>query len=211
MEKWLRWMRHPSYLRIDGRPVFKVHGFHHFMAQLNMDAAKAARRLKRLRKSVSDFGLGELMLGCGVMGHEAIPKGHPAAELFDFTSTYMDLPQLEQRPEDYPYTELIAFAEKAREVHANDAIFWMPYLPAGWSPRPWPDSRAYFAMPDKDAWRNALQSMKESLRENTALGLPGQPAFTIYAWNEFGEGGIVAPTHGDGTMKLEMIAEVFGK
>jgi len=32
----------------------------------------------------------------------------------------------------------------------------------------------------------------------------------IYAWNEFGEGGIVAPTKGDGMMKLEAIREVFG-
>ena len=38
-----------------------------------------------------------------------------------------------------------------------------------------------------------------------------QKAFTIYAWNEFGEGGIVAPTRGDGYMKLESIGTVFGR
>jgi hypothetical protein len=32
----------------------------------------------------------------------------------------------------------------------------------------------------------------------------------VYAWNEFGEGGFVAPTHGEGFMKLECIREVFG-
>jgi hypothetical protein len=32
----------------------------------------------------------------------------------------------------------------------------------------------------------------------------------IYAWNEFGEGGIVAPTRGDGRIKLEAIRKVFG-
>lgn len=211
IEKWLVWMKHPSCLRVNDRPVFKVHGFHHFMVQLNMDADKAQNRLQRLRDATRDAGLGKLMLGCGVMGHEAIPDGHPAMKLFDFTGTYMDLPQKEQRPEDYPYTKLNAFAEKAREIHAKDAIPWMPYLPAGWSPRPWPDPRAYFELPNKDAWRSALQSMKTSLSNSSALGLPGQPAFTIYAWNEFGEGGIVAPTHGDGYMKLETIAEVFGK
>jgi len=36
-----------------------------------------------------------------------------------------------------------------------------------------------------------------------------QKAFTIYAWNEFGEGGFVAPTAGDKYMKLEAIQEVF--
>jgi hypothetical protein len=211
IEKWLRWMQHPSYLRVDGRPVFKVHGFHHFMVQLNMNAEKAAARLSRLREAVGDAGLGELILGCGVMAHEAIPQGHPAVGLFDFTGTYMDLPQLEQKPEDYPYTELTVFSKKAREIHVSDAIPWMPYLPSGWSPRPWPDKRAYFSLPDKEEWHKALDSMRKSLNEIPSLGLPGQPAFTIYAWNEFGEGGFVAPTHGDGYMKLDAIADVFGK
>jgi hypothetical protein len=37
-----------------------------------------------------------------------------------------------------------------------------------------------------------------------------QKAFTIYAWNEFGEGGIVAPIKGRGYMMLECIKDVFG-
>ena len=41
------------------------------------------------------------------------------------------------------------------------------------------------------------------------LGLPGAKAFTIYAWNEYGEGGFVAPTRGDGYMKLKTIEQVF--
>ena len=46
------------------------------------------------------------------------------------------------------------------------------------------------------------------------LPLPGgrrQKVFTIYAWNEFGEGGMVAPTRGEGYLKLEAIADVFGR
>ncbi len=31
----------------------------------------------------------------------------------------------------------------------------------------------------------------------------------IYAWNEFGEGGILAPTAGEKEMKLEVVREVF--
>ena len=37
-----------------------------------------------------------------------------------------------------------------------------------------------------------------------------QPAVTIYAWNEFAEGCIVAPTQGEGWKKLLGIAAVFG-
>ncbi len=57
--------------------------------------------------------------------------------------------------------------------------------------------------------------MKEALAKHPSLGLPKrdgtqQKVFTIYAWNEFGEGGIVAPTRGKGTMMLECIQDVFG-
>ncbi len=36
-------------------------------------------------------------------------------------------------------------------------------------------------------------------------------AFTIYAWNEYGEGGILAPTAGEGFTKLQMISTVFNR
>jgi hypothetical protein len=57
--------------------------------------------------------------------------------------------------------------------------------------------------------------MKTGLGSGANLGLllPGggrQGIFTIYAWNEFGEGGIVVPTRGEQTMKLDAIRAVFG-
>jgi len=36
-------------------------------------------------------------------------------------------------------------------------------------------------------------------------------AVLIYAWNEFDEGGWLAPTLGDGTARLDAIAKVLGK
>ena len=71
-------------------------------------------------------------------------------------------------------------------------------------------------MPDRAGWLAALRRMKGALDEQPCLGIPDgrggrRKAFTIYAWNEFGEGGIVAPTAGQGSMKLEAIREVFGR
>ena len=56
--------------------------------------------------------------------------------------------------------------------------------------------------------------MKEDLNRGR-FGLPRpdgrvQPAFTTYCWNESGKGGLVAPTKGDGFMKLEEIRNLFG-
>ena len=38
-----------------------------------------------------------------------------------------------------------------------------------------------------------------------------QPAFNIYAWNEYGEGGILAPCKGQGSMMVDTIAKVLGR
>jgi hypothetical protein len=37
-----------------------------------------------------------------------------------------------------------------------------------------------------------------------------QKILTIHAWNEFGEGGFLAPTVEEKTMKLEVLKDVFG-
>ena len=208
---WLTCFRHPSYLRVDGKLVFKVHGGHYFVMQNGKDLAKCKAKLDQLRTAVRNAGLGEMLIGCGVGGPEPIPAEHWAAKLFDFTATYMDLPQQEQRPEDYPFSDLEKFTEEGRAKHFNDAVPYLPYAAAGWNPRPWPDKRACYAFPNKDEWTAALESVKKDLLAQSQLGLPGgAKAFTIYAWNEFGEGGIVAPTQGDQCMKLDGIEKVFG-
>ena len=102
-----------------------------------------------------------------------------------------------------------------RAGHTADAIPTVPTIPAGWNPRPWQsDKRPCFAFPTREQWTDTLKQMKTDLKKGVyGFPLPDggvQPAFTIYAWNEFGEGGILAPTRGDRTMKLEVIRDVFG-
>jgi hypothetical protein len=163
-----------------------------------------------------------MILGVGISG-QTPPLGRkwPPAELFDFTGTYMTVPDVEVREEEYPYETLAGQARTTRKNRLSDPIPWMPYLAAGWNPRPWthpgaaPHHRRFFEFPTREEFRGELQAMKEALADHPSLGLPKkdgtrQKAFTIYAWNEFGEGGIVAPTRGNGSMMLECIREVFG-
>jgi hypothetical protein len=124
--------------------------------------------------------------------------------------------KLSKSEEDYSYRQQAEHVMKVSRARQQGAIPYMPFLCAGWNPRPWNDPRACFTLPTKAEWLGELRRMAGDLNASENLGIPlpdgtCQKVFTIYAWNEFGEGGIVAPTRGDGYMKLECIREVFGE
>ncbi|MBN1489444.1 MAG: hypothetical protein JXA69_05950, partial [Phycisphaerae bacterium] len=207
VEVWIEAMRHPSYLRVGGRAVFKVHGARYFLQQAgdNVDGARA--RLDTLRQAARDAGLGELLIGGGVVAPDGTNPDDPLIGLFDFFATYMQVPGGARTEADRPYEELAVQARNTRRQYADGPVPYVPYVPAGWNPRPWPDPRPYFALPTRAEWQAVLAETKADLAAEPMLGFPlpdggRQKALTIYAWNEFGEGGIVAPTRGDGTMKL---------
>ena len=207
---WCAAMKHPSYLRLDGRPVFKVHSMHHFLEQNGGDLGRVEKRLDVLKRIAKENGLQEPILG----GGNALDKNE--ARPYQFISTYMAVPDLPSKPELYPYDPLLKHAEDSwLQCVAMTDKPCVPYVPAGWDPRPWKDPRPSFKMPTREEWLNALQRAKTALDKENRLGIPlkrgRQKMFLIYAWNEFGEGGIVAPTKGEGYMKLEGIKAVFGK
>ena len=213
LDSWEKYITHPSYLKVGGRAVFKVHGANYFIAQNGGDIDRCVAQLDSIRALFAKHGM-QVIIGTGVMAAERVDAHNPIAQVFDFTCTYMDMPDLPRTEEDYPFEPLGAHCRMARQIHSEDAIPYMPYMPAGWSPRPWPDTRACFALPNRDEWRKELELMKADLLGLPNLGLPlpdgtVHPAFNCYAWNEFGEGGIVAPTHITGYMKLEELQGVF--
>ncbi len=220
VKTWVSALRHPSALRVDGRLVFKVHDAHRFVMGNGGDAARCRRQMDELRGAARAAGLGEMIIGCGIMSNTRVAPSAPVAQVFDFTATYMSIPGAAVRYAEHPYAALAAEARAARVLHAEDPVPWVPYLAAGWNPRPWthpgadPNHRRFFTFPTRDEWAAELKAVRGDFRQHPKLGFPRrdgscQPVFTIYAWNEFGEGGIVAPTRGEGAMKLDAIREVF--
>lgn len=210
---WVKCLRHPSYLRVQGRAVFKVHGAGLFLNQCGNDVQRAKQFLDELRAAARAAGAGELLIGGGAVGPSRISAEHWLSQVFDYTNEYMNVPDLPTVEQDYPFEKLDEFQTKWRAGHVDDAIPSVPFLAAGWNPRPWGDPRPRFALPSRQQWTAALQSLKTDLQTGR-LGFPlpdgkVQPAATIYCWNEFGEGGMVAPTQGDQYMKLEAIRGVF--
>ncbi len=112
----------------------------------------------------------------------------------------------------------------AAALHAlTRTLVAVPYLPiviAGFDPRPWEEPAPSFAHPSQEEWRQALSQARDFVEaaDNRKFGLPDatsvtgvQPAVIIYAWNEFGEGGILAPTAGWGDMMVRTVGEVFAR
>ena len=220
VKTWVAAMKHPACLRVDGRLVFKVHDADRFLKTSDRDLERCRRRLNELRDGVRAAGLGEMLIGGGIMSRSRVGPAQPVTKLFDFTATYMSVPPVEPREAEYPYATLAQEARQARAAHADDPVPWVPYLAAGWNPRPWthpeadPHHRSFFTFPTRAEWTEELRAIKADFQRYPRLGLPcsggaRQPVFTIYAWNEFGEGGIVAPTQGEDSMKLEAIRGVF--
>jgi hypothetical protein len=219
---WVTAMKHPSYLRVDGRLVFKVHDITQFLKANNDDWKLCRKRLDALRDATRKAGLGEMIIGCGITWQTPpLGKKWPPAEIFDFTGTYMCVPKIEPRQKDYPYSLVVKRRKSSVKNRVSDPIPWMPYVAAGWNPRPWAHPKGaahhstFFAFPTREEFTDELKAMEDALTKHPSLGLPRkdgsqQKAFTIYAWNEFGEGGIVAPTKTKGYMMLECIKDVFG-
>lgn len=219
---WVTAMKHSSYLRIDGRLVFKIHDVTLFSQVNNNDLELCKIRLDTLRKAVRTAGLGEMVMGVGITGETPpLLASWPPTPLFDFTATYMSVPQIEASEHAYPYKKLTEHINTTPKNRVSDPLPWMPFLAAGWNPKPWtyptapPHYQVFFELPTREEFTKELDRMKNVLRQYPSLGIPrkdgtNQKIFTIYAWNEFGEGGIIAPTKSKGFMMLECIKDVFG-
>jgi hypothetical protein len=212
---WCRTMAHPGYLRVGGRPVFKIHGLRLFQKQCGGKAAAVADRIETLRRIARETGLPNPLISGGILSDD-IPAG-PDAAPYDFLTTYMEVPPLPRKDTLYPYETLAALARQAWAKAAKKCDRpYVPYVPAGWDPRPWRDPRPSFEMPTADEWAGILKAVRTTLDGNKNFGIPlpgggRRKALLIYAWNEFGEGGIVAPTNGRGTLMLEGIRGEFGR
>ena len=62
---WCDVMKHPSYLRIGGRPVFKVHSLHHCLEVCDWDRKRLAERIHTLRTIARESGLENPIVGGG--------------------------------------------------------------------------------------------------------------------------------------------------
>lgn len=210
---WAKFFCHPSYLTINGKTLFKIHGWKFFQEQCGHDRTVIKKRLDVLRETAKEYTGRDLIILGGITYDDIDPKLCDALDLVDLYSVYMDLPSLPSKDTDYDYGDLLNFSLLFAKKCADFQIPFLPYFPVGWNPRPWCDPRPNFSIPNKEQIADGVIQLCRLIADHPLLGIPCDntytDAFTMYAWNEFGEGGYLAPTLIEYNSKLEGLKQAL--
>lgn len=182
-EFWLPYFKHPRCLTVDGKPLIII-----------FNAAGAAKAdLDILQLTAKQAGLPGVAVAC--CGNGTTEQGYRLKTHYNINMGYVD------GSEEHHYSELVPLHHS---VWAGSKT--QPYIPVvtvGWDKRPWEgptglNQKAGWYFPDRTAEQtagllaDAIQWMDRHPDQTTAERL-----VLLYAWNEFGEGGYLAPTKGD--------------
>ena len=180
---WMPYLKHPLHLTVGGNPLLIIFspggGDKDGFACLQ----QAARQAGLPGVAVAACGGGRADLGYTHKTHYNTVPGYAAGS------------------EKRPYAELVQHNQRA--WGGSRTMPYIPVLTAGWDKRPWEgpaglNQRPGWYFPDRTPeqfagfLRAALDWMDKHPEQTTAERIA-----LIYAWNEFGEGGYLAPTRGD--------------
>lgn len=225
--QWLQAFRHPSYWRVDGKPVFTIHSNWH-LEQHEAGVDATGRRVAWLREKVREAGYPGILIGGG-----SPAPGDPSwfanvmdREGYDFLTAY-NLPNWQPHKDHLakdkdtalPYRSLMDAHFTAWEAFPRATRMpFVPYVTAQWDPRPWwgasPAHSLRYEAPTDTEIREFFTRAKRLLDTSPYYRLPtvdghGIKTVVICAWNELAEGSILAPTRGEGDRWMRIVREVF--
>lgn len=201
-----KYLTHPSYLKIDGRPVVIFLVGHAFIRNLGIDGAKQA--FERFEQKAKDAGLPGLYLAfctdamgpnevdaCRQIGVRAFCRYN-----YPYAGTRVNGPG---KHAEFSYRHLIDEGEKLwkqwSEITKGDA--WPTVMP-GWDRRPWTKHE------DVIITGSTPELFAESLRAARNY-VSKDKVVLIEAWNEWGEGSVLEPSVERGFGYLEAVRNVF--
>ncbi len=196
--QFAQWFAHPSYFTVDSKALFKIHGLNFFLQQCNHDKDLMARRIGTLKALALEIAGKDVLVCAGIIGDDIDESLKNHLDLLDFYAVYMDMPQLAPVDTDYDFAFLKNYALDMAKKCAALGIPMMPYFPSGWNPRPWHDPRPSFQLPTGEQLRDGVTELCRLIQSEPLLGIHSSgrcfDGFSIYAWNEYGEGGFLSPT-----------------
>ena len=211
---WItKYFSHPSYYKIDGKPVFMIYDVANFIKGVGgISEAKAA--LGYFREKVKEAGFPDLHLQIvlwnlatrdysGVGGSSVNIKSLYESLELDSMSHYQWVSFT--RPREY--TEMMASAEAEYNKISETGMTYFPHVAVGWDNNPrykkYRDNVAVNNSPDN--FETALRTAKKYVDEHY---LPA-PLITINSWNEWTETSYLQPDELNGYGYLERIKKVF--
>ena len=196
----LPYLTDSQYLRVGGNPLvtnFNAAG----MTQANYNY---------FQQIASAAGLAEVEFAANVAG---------STSLYQYVTRYNAVPGWGAGEVEYPYQSLTDYVEGNDSwaagiwnTESGSPQSYIPVVMAGWDARPWNTPPSWYFNPSRTPAAVAahLQKAIDWIDENPTLATP-ERLVMIYAWNEFGEGGYIAPTLGDPHgLYLDAIHSVVG-
>ncbi len=182
-EYWMPLLTHPRHVRVDGKPLLIVFNPRDVVREGLENLQAAARKAGLPGVAVAACGHGDPVVG------------------FTHRTYYNIVPGYASGSQERRYAELVEAHQKAWSGTPEQPF--IPEVTAGWDKRPWEgenglNQRPGWYFPDRtpEAFGIFMRSAIEWMNRN-----PGRTTkervVLVYAWNEFGEGGYIAPTKGD--------------
>ncbi len=201
-----KYLTHPSYLRIDNRPVVMLLVGHNFIRNLGIDGAKKA--FDRFRQKARDAALPGVYLvfcqdamgpneieGCRAIGVDAFARYN-----YPYDGAGLTGPG---KHAEFSYRHLMAQGEAMwkqwRDLTGGD--YW-PTVMAGWDRRPWTkDEDVIITGMTPELFAESLKKARDYVSRDKVV--------MIEAWNEWGEGSVLEPSAERGLAYLDAVRRVF--
>ncbi len=204
-----KYLKHPSYLKVDGKPVLMLLAGSNFAAQLGVEAAK--KQFRELDQHCKNAGLKGiyLMFGDGgVANAQAVTDGFASGADGYFVYNYPYAGVAGAGPGVHQvasYQHLVEQADGLMKYWSGitQGRFW-PTVMAGWDRRPWTKQA------DLRRIGNTADLFEKSLRSISTMLNP-QRILMIEAWNEWGEGSVIEPSAELGCSYLDRVHKVFSR
>lgn len=214
----------PNYWRVNEGLYFSIYELHTLIKGLGgVEATREA--LESFRQKTLKAGYPGLHLNAvewGLQDKQVIgddPDGLIRQLGFDSVTSYVWLHNID--PEEFPAAPYSQWAEEAFKLWPRlSRQYTLPYYPnvsMGWDPSPRTDQSKELVRGDYPYTTiitgNTPEKFQKALKQAKAFldGRPERPKIlTLYAWNEWTEGGYLEPDTENGLGYLEAIREVFG-